>query len=69
MEGTDIVTLLGNGFFPIVMCGLLFWYMTQQNSAHKAEVDGLKDVLNSVQIALTKLEDAITHLGEGKDGK
>lgn len=25
MEFSDIMTMIGNGFFPIVCCGIMFW--------------------------------------------
>lgn len=66
MDANEIVTLFGNGFFPIIMCGLLFWYMTKQTQEHKTEIDGLKDVLNNINVTLAKLEDAINKQSEDK---
>lgn len=59
MDIQSLSQIIGNGFFPIGMCVALFYYMTIQNKNHKEEVDGLKDVLNSVQITLAELRDAI----------
>ena len=47
-----ITTLLGNGFFPILICGVLLWYiykkdaqtretMKEMNANHKEEIGEL----------------------------
>lgn len=63
MELNEITAIIGNGFFPVIMCGLLFWYMTKQNEYHKQETDSLKDAINELKIAITTLTDRI-HGGE-----
>lgn len=70
MEVNEIVTLLSNGVFSIVMCGLLFWYMVKQNESHKEEINSLKKTqeeqtkeltatINRLEIAITKLTDSL----------
>lgn len=66
MELTQILTVIENGVFPIGMCGLLFWYMVKQQEAHKAEMDAVKDSLNSNTLAIQHLTDMIAK-GEEKD--
>lgn len=46
--------------FPVVMCLLMWYQMLKSDESHKAEVDGLKDVINEVKIAITELKDALT---------
>lgn len=57
MDATELVNIIGNGFFPVVMCALLFWYMTKQNEAHKQETDKLTEAVNELKIAITQLTD------------
>lgn len=70
MEVNEIVTLLSNGVFSIVMCGLLFWYMVKQNESHKEEINNLKKTqeeqtkeltatINRLEIVITKLTDSL----------
>ena len=59
MEFNEIVQAIGSLGFPIAMCIALFWYMIQQNQAHKEEMNALKDAVNELQIAITKLSDKL----------
>ena len=59
MEFNEIVQAIGSLGFPIAMCVALFWYMIQQNQAHKEEMNALKDAVNELQIAITKLSDKL----------
>lgn len=49
---TQVISTVG---FPIAMSLLLFWYMTEQNKAHKEETSSLKDAINRLEIAITTL--------------
>lgn len=31
--------------FPIVMCGIMFWFLNKEQENHKAEMVSLKDVI------------------------
>ena len=33
-----LITALGNGFFPIVVCAILFWYVYKRDQQHKDEI-------------------------------
>lgn len=59
MDPNEIVSLFGNGFFPCVMCGLLFWQMIKQNDQHKQETDSMKSAINSLEQAIIKLTDKL----------
>lgn len=37
-----IATLLGNGFFPIMVCAVLFWYIYKKDQTHKEEINELR---------------------------
>lgn len=56
MDITEIVGTLGTGFFPIAMCGLLFWYMTKEMEAHKQETNDLKEVIAKNTEALISIK-------------
>ena len=59
MDFNEIIQAIGSLGFPIAMCVALFWYMIQQNQAHKEEMNALKDAVNELQIANTKLSDKL----------
>ena len=59
MDFNEIIQVIGSLGFPIAMCVALFWYMIQQNQAHKEEMNALKDAVNELQIAITKLSDKL----------
>jgi hypothetical protein len=46
----DIVTMLGNGFFPIVMCGYLLY-------RQETKMDKLTDAINTLSSLVNKLTD------------
>jgi hypothetical protein len=57
MEYGDIVNLIGSVGFPIVMCVVLFRYITTLTETHKNEVDLLK---NSLDANMERLNAATT---------
>ena len=62
-----IVTILGNGFFPIAVCGFLFWYVWNKDKQHKDEISELrKSIDNNTKV----LEKFINKMEGGvKNGK
>ena len=65
-----ITTLLGNGFFPILICGVLLWYiykkdsqtreaMKEMNANHKEEISELRKSIDNNTIVVQKLVDKI----------
>ncbi len=61
MEGIDLIQAVSSLGFPIVMCGVLFWYMMQESKNHKEETAALKDAIVELKIAITSL---VTKIGE-----
>jgi hypothetical protein len=61
MEGIDLIQAVSSVGFPIVMCGVLFWYMMQESKSHKEETAALKDAIVELKIAITSL---VTKIGE-----
>jgi len=45
--------------FPIVMCGLMFWFLNKEQENHKAEMIALKDVINENNQVLEGLKQLI----------
>lgn len=41
--------------FPIVMCGALMWYMTKQDERNHAENLSMKEAIQKLELAITKL--------------
>lgn len=64
----DFVQIFGNGFFPIVMCAVLFWYVIQQDNKHKEEISTLRDTMESNNrnfiMALEEVKEAIASFKE-----
>lgn len=60
MEGlNEFVSIFGNGFFPVVVCGVLFWFVYTKDKAHRDEVNELRKTVESNTVAVTKLTDII----------
>lgn len=55
MEVNDIVTLISNLGFPIVVCIALFYYMNKQNERHNSETDKLSETVQQNTKVLTEL--------------
>lgn len=65
-----IVTLLGNGFFPIVVCGLLFWYTYKRDQQHKSEMDEMRKTLENNTLIVQQNNSLIEQfIAEVKDFK
>lgn len=58
MDGLNaVVQILGNGFFPIVVCGLLFWYVYRKDTQHKEEINELRKSIDNNTLVVQKLVD------------
>lgn len=56
-EYNVIVNAIGSIGFPIVMSLMLFYYMTKQQESHLTESKEMRDAINSLEVAITKLTD------------
>ena len=65
-----ITTLLGNGFFPILICGVLLWYIykkelqtretiKEMNASHKEEIAELRKSIDNNTMVVQKLVDKL----------
>ena len=59
MTANDIINLIQSVGFPVVMCGALFWYMINQTKEHAAESKEMRDAINALNVAITKLADRL----------
>lgn len=51
----EIVQIFGNGFFPVVMCGGLFWLNIRMMDQHKEESEQLRQAIMELKLAITEL--------------
>lgn len=63
MDGQTIINAISTLGFPIVMCGLLFWYMIKQQEEHAEETKAMREAINSLQVAITELTTSIRDRG------
>ena len=56
MDTNVILQAISSVGFPIVMCGILVWYMNKQAENHKTQVEKMTEALNNNTLALTRLE-------------
>lgn len=54
---SGVVQILGNGFFPIAVCGFLFWYVYKKDAQHKEEIGELRKSIDSNTRILQKFVD------------
>lgn len=59
MTINDIITIIQSVGFPVVMCGALFWYMISQTKEHAAESKEMREAINALNVAITKLTDKL----------
>lgn len=59
-----LVQILGNGFFPIIVCGVLFWYVYKKDTQHKQEMDEIRKSVDNNTVVLEKLVTAVDRLLE-----
>ena len=51
----NLVNILGQGCFPIVMCGVLCWYIYSQQKTTST-------ILNELKVEMASIKDAIENL-------
>lgn len=57
------IQLISSVGFPIAACAALFYFMVNMLHEHKEEINSLRQVLEDNTIALTKLQEALSHGG------
>lgn len=60
MENIDIIiNAVATVGFPIVMCGIMFWFLNKEQENHKAEMLSLKEVIAENNEVLASLKQLI----------
>lgn len=59
MDVNSFIQVISTLGFPICMCVALFWYMIKQNEQHEQESREMRDAINKLEIAITRLTDKI----------
>lgn len=59
MDVNSFIQAISTLGFPICMCAALFWYMIKQNEQHEQESKEMRDAINKLEIAITRLTDKI----------
>lgn len=62
MEADAIMQAIGTLGFPIVMCGVMFWYLQKEQEAHKAEMQLMTEALDRNTNVLIELKTIISML-------
>lgn len=62
MTAKDIVDMITTVGFPIVMCGVLLYYIMQVNKKNDETIKGLSDTINQNSKVLTELTTLIKTL-------
>lgn len=57
MSPQDIASFIQQFGFPVVMCGVLMWYIYKQDTRHKEETDKLSEALNNNTLVMQQLVD------------
>lgn len=67
MDYDVIINAVSTIGFPIVMCGIMFWFLNKEQENHKAEMLALKDVIARNNEVLASLKQLIEDkLGDDK---
>lgn len=65
MDYDVLVNAISTIGFPIVMCGIMFWFLNKEQENHKSEMLELKDVIARNNEVLASLKQLIEDkLGE-----
>lgn len=54
-----IIQAISTVGFPIVMCGIMFWFLWKEQESHKAEMLSLKEVISDNNKVLEGLKQLI----------
>ncbi len=51
----EFANVLGQGYFPVFMCGAMLWLNYQLMTQHKEESKMMTDAISKLEVAVTKL--------------
>lgn len=55
----DVITAISSVGFPIVMSIILIYFVRDESEKHKQETNDLRQAINSLELAITRLVDKI----------
>ena len=61
MSAQDIMNLFGNGFYPIIISGLFFWWFTQD---YKKEQEKTRAVMEELKETVNALKQVVEIIGK-----
>lgn len=56
---SDVITAVSTVGFPIVMSIILIYFVRDESEKHKQETNDLRQAINSLELAITRLVDKI----------
>lgn len=59
MDMQTIISAVGSLGFPIVMCGVLMYYLNVERESHKEEMNSMKDALDRNTVVMTELKEML----------
>ena len=59
MTPTEITSIVSTVGFPIVVAGVLFWYVWKLQESHKEEIESMRKTIESNTTILTELKELI----------
>lgn len=60
MDMQAIISAVGSLGFPIVMCGVLLYYLNLERESHKEEMNSMKDALDRNTNIMTELKEMLS---------
>jgi len=60
MDMQAIISAVGSLGFPIVMCGVLLYYLNLERESHKEEMSSMKDALDRNTNIMTELKEMLS---------
>lgn len=57
MTPVDVANMIGNYGFPIVCCGVMFWYMIKKDTQHKEESENMRKAIENNTLVIQNLVD------------
>lgn len=57
MTPVDVANMIGNYGFPIVCCGVMFWYMIKKDTQHKEESENMRKAIENNTLVIQQLVD------------
>ena len=63
MTPVDVANMIGNYGFPIVCCGVMFWYTVKKDTQHKEEIESIRKAIENNTLVIQHLADNLKKEG------